>query len=75
MFNNLATLLLLKLYLFQVNIFKLVGGNTAYMMIRNIFKKALTNVLVQNFSWTGKKNKRSFKALGLARIIIREFIF
>lgn len=44
-------------------------------MIRNILKKAITNNFAQHFSWAGKKAKRSFQDLGLARIITRKFIF
>lgn len=61
-------------YLFQINIFKLVGGNTPHIMIRNILKKAVTNVLAQDYNWTGK-NTNSFKDLGLTTIIIRKLIF
>ncbi|XP_067210353.1 uncharacterized protein [Linepithema humile] len=54
-----------------INTFKLVGGNTAHIMIRNILKKAMTNNFAQHFSWAGKKAKRSFQHLGLSRIIIQ----
>lgn len=42
-----------------INIFKFVGGHLAHVMIRNILKKAITNILAQNFSWVGRKEKRS----------------
>lgn len=55
-----------------INTFKLVGGNTAHIILRSILKKALTDDFAQHFSWTGKKaNKRSFQNLALARIIIQ----
>lgn len=55
--------------------FNLVGGHTAHIMIRNILKKALTNNFAQQFSWTGRKDKRNFQELGLAKIITRKSIF
>lgn len=42
-------------------------------MIRNIMKTAMTDNLAQNFSWAGRKSKRTFKDLGLSKIIIRKF--
>ncbi|XP_024885615.1 uncharacterized protein LOC112463438 [Temnothorax curvispinosus] len=55
-----------------LNVFKLVGGVDAHAMIRNIMKKVMTDTLAQNFSWTGKRNKRSFKDLNLSKMIIRK---
>lgn len=54
-----------------LNIFQLVGGNSAHSMIRNIFKKAITDNLAIHFSWTGKRNKQCFKDLGLPKVIIQ----
>ncbi|KMQ86083.1 hypothetical protein RF55_15045, partial [Lasius niger] len=53
-----------------LNIFQLVGGNSAHSMIRNIFKKAITDDLATTFSWTGKRTKQSFKDLKLSKVII-----
>ncbi|XP_024887984.1 uncharacterized protein LOC112464921, partial [Temnothorax curvispinosus] len=53
-----------------LNVFKLVGGVDAHAMIRNIMKKVMTDTLAQNFSWTGKRNKRNFKDLNLSKMII-----
>jgi len=47
--------------LFQLNIFYMVSGNNAHIMIRNIFKKAITDDLGTHFSWTGKKKKSVLK--------------
>lgn len=44
-----------------LNVLKLVGRVDGHAMIRNIMKKVITDTLAQNFNWTGKKNKRSFK--------------
>ncbi|XP_011858099.1 PREDICTED: uncharacterized protein LOC105555682 isoform X2 [Vollenhovia emeryi] len=54
-----------------LNIFKFVGGVNAHAMIRNIMKMVMTDTLAQNFSWTGRKNKRSFKDLSLSKMIIQ----
>lgn len=54
-----------------INILKLVGGSNPHVMIRNMLKKLLTNTLAQQFSWVGKKAKRSFKDLRLANVIIQ----
>jgi len=43
-------------------------------MTHNILKKAITNSVALNFSWAGKRNKKSFKDLTLAKIIARKFI-
>jgi len=42
-------------------------------MIRIIMKKVMTDTLAQKLSWTGRKNKHSFKDLNLSKIIIRKF--
>lgn len=52
----------------------LAGGSDPHVMIRNIMKKTITNNVAQQFSWAGKKTKRSFKNLKLANVIIRKFI-
>ncbi|XP_039309896.1 uncharacterized protein LOC120358728 [Solenopsis invicta] len=44
-----------------LNVFERVGGPSAHIMIRNIMKKTITNTFAQNFSWAGKKTKKSFK--------------
>lgn len=49
-----------------------MGGNNAYAMIRNILRQVTTDTLAQNFNWSGKKNKRSFKDLNLSKAIIRK---
>jgi len=59
--------------LFQLNIFYMVGGNNAHIMIRNIFKKAITDDLATHFNWTGKKEKQCFKDLGLSKVMIRKY--
>lgn len=51
-----------------------MGGHTAHMMVRNILKKAITNPLAENFSWVGRKAKRSFRDLHLAQVIKGTFI-
>jgi len=38
-----------------------VDGGTAHVMTHNILKKAITNSVALNFSWAGKRNKKSFK--------------
>ncbi|XP_071652693.1 uncharacterized protein [Temnothorax longispinosus] len=54
-----------------LNVFKLVGRVDAHAMIQNIMKKVMTDTLAQNFSWTGKRNKRSFKDLNFSKMIIQ----
>ncbi|XP_071577867.1 uncharacterized protein [Temnothorax nylanderi] len=54
-----------------LNTFYLVGGHSAHIMIRNIFKTAITDNFATQFTWTGKKNKRCFKDLGLSKLIIQ----
>ncbi|KAM0728587.1 hypothetical protein ACS0PU_004842 [Formica fusca] len=54
-----------------LNFFKLVGGSTACIMIRNIFKKTITDNVAKHFSWAGRKSKQSFKDLRLSKIIIQ----
>ncbi|XP_011685800.1 PREDICTED: uncharacterized protein LOC105448757 isoform X2 [Wasmannia auropunctata] len=49
---------------------KRVGGGTASITIRNIFKTAISDNLAKEFSWAGRKNKESFKDLKLSKIII-----
>lgn len=49
---------------FQDNVLhflKLVGGNTANIIIRNIFKKVLTDNVAKHFSWAGKKINEALK--------------
>lgn len=43
------------------------------LMIRNIFKKVLSNNVAKHFSWAGKKSKERFQDLKLAKIIIRKY--
>jgi len=68
----LLIFIIVNVFFFQINTFKLVGGNTARLMVRNILKKAVTNSFAQHFSWAGKKTKRTFQDLGLTRLIIRK---
>ncbi|KAL0100526.1 hypothetical protein PUN28_019676 [Cardiocondyla obscurior] len=46
-------------------------GNNAHIMMRNIFKTAITDKLATNFSWTGKKNKKPFKDLEISKLMIQ----
>lgn len=52
----------------------MVGGSTAHVMTQNILKKAIRNSVVLHFSWAGKRDKKSFKDLHLAKVIARKFI-
>lgn len=51
----------------------MVGGYSGHVMARNMLKKMLTNTLAEQFSWAGKKTKRTFKDLGLAKLIMRKY--
>ncbi|KAL0120356.1 hypothetical protein PUN28_008188 [Cardiocondyla obscurior] len=57
------------LLILLLNIFKLVGGSTAHVMMNNILKKAVLNFIATKYSWAGKRDKLSFKDLNLVKII------
>lgn len=52
----------------------MVGGCTAHVMTRHVLAKVLTNAMAEHFSWAGKKAKRTFKNLGLAQLIMSQYI-